>query len=115
MNQGRLWTVVSPNIGLPLIIGGAAVTSLIVHYSILSHTDFMSKYWQGGAKKAAMAAEPAAVGVTQTPAFTVSMAPTTGADGQTAFTFTVTPKVGAAPVTVGDASVKAPDLTVKSN
>ena len=110
MNQGRLWTVVSPNIGLPLIIGGAAVTSLIVHYAVLTHTDWMSKYWTGGMKKAAMATEPAPVGMAQPAGFNVSMTPTTNADGQTAFTFTVTPNAIPAGVTVGDATVKPPNL-----
>jgi light-harvesting protein B-800-850 alpha chain len=48
MNQGRIWTVVSPNVGLPLFLGSVAVTSLIVHYAILSHTTWFSAYWQGG-------------------------------------------------------------------
>jgi len=113
MNQGRLWTVVHPTVGLPLIIGGAAVTSLIVHYAILSHTDWMSKYWTGGTKKAAMANDGPAVGMAQPAGFNVSMVPTTNADGQTSFTFTVTPTASAAPVTVGDASVKSPDLPAK--
>ena len=38
MNQGRIWTVVKPTVGLPLLIGSVAVTSLLVHYTILSHT-----------------------------------------------------------------------------
>ena len=113
MNQGRLWTVVSPNIGLPLIIGGAAVTSLIVHYAILSHTDWMSKYWTGGMKKTSMATDPAAVGMAQPAGFNVSMTPATNADGQTAFTFTVTPNPVSAPVMVGDASAKASELPAK--
>ncbi len=48
MNQGRIWTVVSPNVGLPLMLGSVAVTSLIVHFAILSHTTWFSAYWQGG-------------------------------------------------------------------
>jgi light-harvesting protein B-800-850 alpha chain len=48
MNQGRIWTVVHPTVGLPLMLGSVAVTSLIVHYAILSHTTWFSAYWQGG-------------------------------------------------------------------
>ncbi len=59
MNQGRIWCVVNPTVGLPLFIGGVAVTSLIVHYAILSHTTWMSNYWQGKAAKVAMV-DPAA-------------------------------------------------------
>jgi light-harvesting protein B-800-850 alpha chain len=47
MNQGRIWCVVNPTVGLPLFIGGVAVTSLVVHASVMTHTTWMSKYWQG--------------------------------------------------------------------
>ena len=55
MNQGRIWTVVKPTVGLPLFLGSVAVTSLLVHYAILSHTTWMSAYWQGGHAKTSMA------------------------------------------------------------
>ncbi len=45
MNQGRIWCVVNPTVGLPLFIGGVAVTSLVVHASVMTHTTWMSKYW----------------------------------------------------------------------
>ena len=50
MNQGRIWTVVSPSIGLPLIIGGAAVTALLVHFAVLSHTTWVGDFFQGKKK-----------------------------------------------------------------
>ena len=53
MNQGRIWCVVNPTVGLPLFIGGVAVTSLVVHASVMSHTTWMSNYWQGAAAKTA--------------------------------------------------------------
>jgi light-harvesting protein B-800-850 alpha chain len=56
MNQGRIWTVVHPTVGLPLFLGSVAVTSLIVHYAILSHTTWYPAYWQGGHAKTSMAA-----------------------------------------------------------
>lgn len=39
MNQGRIWCVVNPTVGLPLFLGSVAVTSLIVHYSVLTHSN----------------------------------------------------------------------------
>jgi light-harvesting protein B-800-850 alpha chain len=61
MNQGRIWCVVNPTVGLPLFLGAVAVTSLLVHASILTHTTWMGGYWQGGAKKTATSmADPAA-------------------------------------------------------
>ena len=47
MNQGRIWCVVHPTVGLPLLLGSVAVTSLIVHASVMTHTTWMSSYWQG--------------------------------------------------------------------
>ena len=54
MNQGRIWCVVNPTVGLPLFIGGVAVTSLVVHASVMSHVTWMGKYWEGAAAKTAM-------------------------------------------------------------
>ena len=53
MNQGKIWTVVSPSIGLPLLLGSVTVIALLVHIAILSHTTWFPAYWQGGLKKAA--------------------------------------------------------------
>ena len=55
MNQGRIWCVVNPTVGLPLFIGGVAVTSLLVHASVMTNTSWMSDYWQGAAAKTASA------------------------------------------------------------
>jgi light-harvesting protein B-800-850 alpha chain len=47
MNQGRVWCVVNPTVGLPLFLGSVAVISLIVHYSILSNTEWFAAFWGG--------------------------------------------------------------------
>ncbi len=47
MNQGRIWCVVSPNVGLPLFLGAVALISLIVHYSVLSNTTWMAAFFGG--------------------------------------------------------------------
>jgi light-harvesting protein B-800-850 alpha chain len=60
MNQGKLWTVVKPTVGLPLFLGAIAVTSLLVHLSILNNTTWFSAFLNGGAKAKAVAAAPAA-------------------------------------------------------
>jgi len=54
MNQGRIWCVVNPTVGLPLFIGGVAVTSLVVHASVMTNVSWMAKYWEGAAGKTAM-------------------------------------------------------------
>jgi light-harvesting protein B-800-850 alpha chain len=48
MNQGRIWCVVKPTVGLPLFLGSVALISLIVHYAILTHTTWFPAFLQGG-------------------------------------------------------------------
>ena len=38
MNQGRIWCVVKPTVGLPLLLGSVSVIALLVHYAVLSNT-----------------------------------------------------------------------------
>lgn len=47
MNNARMWTVVSPTVGLPLFFLGVATTSLIVHASIMTNSDYMGKFFSG--------------------------------------------------------------------
>jgi light-harvesting protein B-800-850 alpha chain len=47
MNQGRIWCVVNPTVGLPLFLGAVAIISLIVHYAVLSHTTWIGAFWGG--------------------------------------------------------------------
>ncbi|MBK5911104.1 light-harvesting protein [Rhodothalassium salexigens] len=48
MNNGKIWCVVKPSVGLPLFFGGVATIALIVHAAILSNTDWFPAYFQGG-------------------------------------------------------------------
>jgi light-harvesting protein B-800-850 alpha chain len=47
MNQGRIWCVVSPTVGLPLFLGAVAVIAFTVHFAILNNTDWFAAYWGG--------------------------------------------------------------------
>ncbi|MEE4184406.1 MAG: light-harvesting protein [Gammaproteobacteria bacterium] len=47
MNQGRIWCVVSPTIGLPLFLGSVALIALTVHYHILNNVSWFAAYWGG--------------------------------------------------------------------
>jgi light-harvesting protein B-800-850 alpha chain len=60
MNQGRIWTVVSPSVGLPLLLGSVTVIAILVHAALISNTTWFPKYWNGGATAAAPAPAPAA-------------------------------------------------------
>lgn len=63
MNQAKIWLVVNPNHGLPLFLGTVLTISLLIHYSVLSHTTWFGGYWQGKARShvAAVAAPSAPV------------------------------------------------------
>ncbi len=103
MNQGRIWCVVHPTVGLPLFLAGVALTSLAVHASVMNHTTWMSNYWQGAArpKVAENAAAPAtATAAAAKPAdapFTITVAPVAPTAGrtETAFVITVAPNPAA--------------------
>ena len=56
MNEGKIWTVVSPNVGVPLFLGAVAVMSFTIHFAILSHTTWFAAFWQGGHKVASVSA-----------------------------------------------------------
>jgi light-harvesting protein B-800-850 alpha chain len=53
MNQGKIWLVVKPTVGLPLFLGGVAAIALIVHLALLSNTAWFPAYHNGGLKAAA--------------------------------------------------------------
>lgn len=59
MNQKEIWLVVKPTVGLPLFLGAVAITSLLVHYSVLTHTTWFPAFLEGGAKAKAEASAPA--------------------------------------------------------
>jgi light-harvesting protein B-800-850 alpha chain len=47
MNQGRIWCVVKPTVGLPLFLGAVALISLIVHFAILNNTEWFGAFFGG--------------------------------------------------------------------
>ena len=48
MNQGRIWCVVNPTVGLPLFLGAVLVISLIVHWAVLIYASWFGAFWVGG-------------------------------------------------------------------
>jgi light-harvesting protein B-800-850 alpha chain len=69
MIYGKMWCVVRPSLGVPLIIGAVAVGSFAVHLALLTHTDWVPRFLNGGppAAKAAMVAPAADVAAAQAP------------------------------------------------
>ena len=97
MNQGRIWCVVNPTVGLPLFLGSVAVTSLIVHASVLTNTTWFAGFMSGHGK--AKTAEVSNTGSTvvgaagNTSGFVLSVAPVAGkTPGSTSFVVSVTPQ-----------------------
>jgi light-harvesting protein B-800-850 alpha chain len=81
MNQGKIWLVVKPTVGLPLFLGGVAVIAVTVHAAILTHTTWWPAYYNGGTKAKATAAAPAPA-VAQADTTTIAAAPTDAAPGK---------------------------------
>jgi light-harvesting protein B-800-850 alpha chain len=59
MIYGKIWCVVKPSVGVPLLLAAVAVSSFAVHYALLTHTTWMPKYYDGAAGRTAPAAAPA--------------------------------------------------------
>ena len=70
MNQGKIWLVVKPTVGLPLFLGGVTVIALAVHAAVLTNTNWYPAYYSGKAAVAATAPKSAAA----TPAAVVTAA-----------------------------------------
>ncbi|WP_291298590.1 light-harvesting protein [Elioraea sp.] len=104
MNNGRIWCVVKPTVGLPLFLGGVAVISLTVHGSVMTNTTWMADFFQGSkARRADAAPVPAhlAAAHVNDSNVTVSVMPVAGLPGDTtAFVVTITPKAGGSAQTV---------------
>ncbi len=56
MIYGKMWLVVKPSVGVPLLLGAVAVSSFAVHYALLTHTTWVPKFLDGAAGRMAVAA-----------------------------------------------------------
>lgn len=62
MKEGRIFLYVSPNVLLPIMFLVMVLTSLSVHYFVLSNTTWVGDFWQGSAGEVtAVATETEAV------------------------------------------------------
>lgn len=62
MIYGKMWTVVRPQVGIPMFIAAVAIASFSVHLALTVNTTWVKNFLNGNAKAvaAAPAAEPAA-------------------------------------------------------
>ncbi len=58
MNQGKLWRVVNPSVGVPLFLTAVVVGSVVVHGALMIKTDWFGAYWNGNQKAKATASAP---------------------------------------------------------
>lgn len=109
MNQGRIWTVVKPTVGLPLLLGSVTLIAVGVHYAVLTHTTWFGDYWQGKKMKAAQADSGAVAANASQTGFVVSVSPAGVSDkGATSFVVTVAPSASS-PVAVETSTARPPD------
>jgi light-harvesting protein B-800-850 alpha chain len=47
MIYGKIWMVVKPTVGVPILLGAVAVGSFCVHLAITTHTSWVSKFLNG--------------------------------------------------------------------
>jgi light-harvesting protein B-800-850 alpha chain len=96
MNNGRIWCVVKPTVGLPLFLGGVAVISLTVHAAVMTNTTWMADFWQGSKARRADVQAPA-VNVAQAAEqpYVINVMPVSGMPADAAaFVVTITPRAG---------------------
>ena len=49
MIYGKMWCVVKPSVGIPIIIGAVAVASFSVHLALTLNTTWVKKFLNGSA------------------------------------------------------------------
>lgn len=47
MIYGKIWCVVKPSVGVPILLGAVAIGSFAVHLALLTHTTWVPKYLNG--------------------------------------------------------------------
>ena len=123
MNQGRIWCVVNPTVGLPLLLGSVAITSLIVHASVMTNVPWMAAYWSGSWRNRAVTGAPLAsnegaaavvadAAVRGAPGLSVTVTPVPAVPGRSGTSFVVSvsaePGAVAAADAAGAAAPRAP-------
>lgn len=56
MIYGKMWTVVSPKVGIPMFLAAVAIGSFSVHLALATNTPWIKSFFNGsGARTAAVA------------------------------------------------------------
>jgi light-harvesting protein B-800-850 alpha chain len=67
MNQGKVWRVVNPSVGVPLFLTAVVIGSVVVHGALMIKTDWFGAYWNGNQKAKAVSMAPAETAVAAAP------------------------------------------------
>jgi len=46
MNNAKLWLVVKPTVGIPLFLSAVAISSFLVHLSLVTQSGFLADYFK---------------------------------------------------------------------
>jgi light-harvesting protein B-800-850 alpha chain len=99
MNQGRIWCVVNPTVGLPLFLGSVALISFTVHGAVLSNSSWYKEFYNGvpmtrSASAAKVIAPNAALAKAGTSALTFEVTPVAAKDSapEASFVLKIKPK-----------------------
>jgi light-harvesting protein B-800-850 alpha chain len=55
MIYGKIWCVVKPSVGVPIIIGAVALASFAVHLSLTLNTTWVKRFLNGSAAQVSVA------------------------------------------------------------
>lgn len=96
MNNGRIWCVVNPTVGLPLFLGSVAMISFTVHFAVLNNTTWVADFFKGKSRTAARAdtapITPVALRADGNTTFVLNVAPAAAGDAVRQIVVTVTPQ-----------------------
>ena len=53
MIYGKMWTVVRPQLGIPLFLSAVAISSFAVHLALVTNTPWLKAYYNGAANNTA--------------------------------------------------------------
>lgn len=106
MNNGRIWCVVNPTVGLPAFLGSVALMAFTVHFAVLNNTTWFADYWKGSSKATAGVdgdSTPVAMKANGAATFVINVVPGSGAQTGQPIVVTVSPQ-GVAEVVDGPPS-----------
>ena len=95
MNNGRIWCVVNPTVGLPLFLGSVALMSFTVHFAVLNNTTWVADFFKGKSKtmtKAEGVSGPVALKTDSGGTVVINVVPSGSGDVAKHFVVTVTPQ-----------------------